>query len=141
MPLNPPRFHLAFPVSDLAKTRAFYSGLLGCPEGRSTDTWIDFDLFGHQLSAHLKPQACSDVAANAVDGDQVPVRHFGLILDWEAWHQLAARLKTEAVDFIIEPRIRFQGEVGEQATLFIQDPSGNALEFKSFKSQDQIFAH
>lgn len=137
---HPPLFHLAFPVSDLERTRAFYGDLLGCTEGRSASTWIDFNFFGHQISAHLKPQACEGTVTNLVDGDAVPVRHFGLILDWDTWHVLAERLRSEAVDFIIEPHIRFAQAVGEQATLFVRDPSGNALEFKAFKDQSQIFA-
>lgn len=133
-------FHLAFPVQDLASTRAFYSGLLGCREGRSAAQWIDFDLHGHQLSAHLAPDACRDVARNEVDGDGVPVRHFGIVLDWEAWHALAELLRARATTFRIEPRIRFRGEVGEQATFFLDDPSGNALEFKSFRDPTRLFA-
>jgi len=133
-------FHLAFPVQDLASTRAFYSGLLGCREGRSAAQWIDFDLHGHQLSAHLAPDACRDVARNEVDGDGVPVRHFGIVLDWEAWQALAELLRARATTFRIEPRIRFRGEVGEQATFFLDDPSGNALEFKSFRDPTRLFA-
>ena len=137
MTVSIPRFHLAFPVADLAQTRSFYSSVLGCAVGRTSDRWIDFDFFGHQITAHLKPELCagslSDPSAtNPVDGDAVPVRHFGIILDWQAWHQLVDRLKDQAFPFVISPHIRFVGEVGEQATLFIQDPSGNALEFKSF---------
>lgn len=133
-------FHLAFPVEDLAEARAFYGGLLGCREGRSAPDWVDFDFFGHQISAHLLPAACSASDAHVVDGDQVPVRHFGLVLEWDAWHVLAARLKASGVTFLIEPHIRFRGEVGEQATLFLQDPSGNALEFKAFADSTQMFA-
>ena len=133
-----PRFHLAFPVIDLAQTRSFYCAVLGCAVGRTSDCWIDFDFYGHQITAHLKPELCTVTDTNLVDGDAVPVRHFGIILEWETWHQLVDRLKDQV--FVIPPHIRFAGEVGEQATLFIQDPSGNALEFKSFRDQSSIFA-
>ena len=133
-------FHLAFPVHDLQAARAFYGGLLGCPEGRSSDEWIDFDLFGHQVVAHLAPSECGHRATNAVDGDDVPVRHFGVILDLPAWRDLAGRLEAAGVDFIIPPQIRFQGQPGEQATLFFLDPSGNALEFKAFADDAMVFA-
>ena len=139
MTMNYP-FHLAFPVKDLEETRAFYSGLLGCRVGREAAAWIDFEFFGHQLSAHISREAVRVMATNAVDGDAVPVRHFGVILDWDGWHELADRLRAASIRFLIEPHIRFQGEVGEQATLFILDPSGNALEFKSFKDSSQVFA-
>lgn len=135
-----PRFHLAFPVMDLAETRLFYCEVLGCTVGRTSERWIDFNFYGHQITAHLKPSLCGVVATNQVDGDDVPVRHFGAILEWDQWHGLVERLKEHQTTFVIEPHIRFQGEVGEQATLFIQDPSGNALEFKSFKREEQIFA-
>lgn len=135
-----PRFHLAFPVANLEETRLFYCDVLGCTVGRTSDRWIDFNFYGHQITAHLKPQLCEAVATNSVDGDDVPVRHFGAILEWEHWHGLAERLKGQQTKFVINPHIRFKGEVGEQATLFIQDPSGNALEFKSFKQEEQIFA-
>lgn len=134
------RFHLAFPVHDLAKARAFYGGLLECPEGRSSDCWIDFDLCGHQIVAHLAPKRCMENADNAVDGHDVPVPHFGLILDMAQWETLAARLQQAGVTFVIEPCVRFRGEVGEQATMFLLDPSGNALEFKAFADSRQIFA-
>lgn len=133
-------FHLAFPVSDLSQTRSFYEGLLGCSVGRTADRWIDFNFFGHQVTAHLKPEEVQAARTNEVDGDAVPVRHFGAILDWEAWHALAEKLRAEGTAFIIEPHIRFAGEVGEQATMFLTDPSGNALEFKSFKDMTQVFA-
>lgn len=133
-------FHLAFPVKDIEETRQFYGGLLACAIGRSTDRWIDFNFFGHQLSAHLKPEELAKASTNEVDGDAVPVRHFGAILQWEQWHELAQKLEKEGIKFIIEPHIRFKGEVGEQATMFLLDPSGNALEFKSFKDPSQIFA-
>ena len=135
-----PAFHLAFPVLDLEATRAFYVNALGCREGRSTDAWLDFDFFGHQISAHLRPDEVAAARTNEVDGDQVPVRHFGAILEWDAWHNLAERLKEVGITFIIEPHIRFRGQVGEQATMFLTDPSGNALEFKAFKDPSQIFA-
>jgi extradiol dioxygenase family protein len=133
-------FHLAFPVDDLVAARQFYSGLLGCAEGRSSEHWIDFNFYGHQVVAHLAPEELTAAATNLVDGKQVPVRHFGVVLDWSEWHQLAKRLREAAVDFIIEPGIRFEGLPGEQATMFLLDPAGNALEFKSFKDQDQLFA-
>lgn len=135
-----PPFHLAFPVRDLDQTRRFYVDLIGCREGRSAEKWIDFDFLGHQISAHLRPDECAAARTNKVDGDQVPVRHFGAVLDWDDWKALADRLKTAKVDFIIEPHIRFAGEVGEQATMFLADPSGNALEFKSFKNPENLFA-
>ncbi len=135
-----PPFHLAFPVTDLEATRAFYEGLLGCRVGRSSTRWIDFDFWGHQLTAHLVDEPIGDAPANRVDGKQVPVRHFGCILPWEAWHALAERLRAAQVTFIIEPYLRFAGQPGEQATMFLLDPSGNALEFKSFKDQNKIFA-
>lgn len=137
---NSPRFHLAFPVADLESSRRFYADLLGCSIGRTSQNWIDFNFYGHQITAHLKPDECQTVRTNSVDKEEVPVRHFGLILEWSQWHQLAERLKTHQVDFLIQPQIRFAGETGEQATLFIQDPSGNALEFKSFQDEAQIFA-
>lgn len=134
-----PRFHLAFPVHDLEAARGFYAGLLGCAVGRESGRWIDFDFHGHQITAHLDT-AGGEVVANPVDGDRVPVRHFGLILEREAWEALAQRLRASGVDFLIEPRVRFRGRPGEQATMFIRDPSGNALEFKSFAEEAAIFA-
>lgn len=132
-------FHLAFPVRDVESTRSFYGELLGCTEGRSAPRWVDFDFFGHQISAHV-----SDVLVNAptndVDGDNVPVRHFGAVLPWPEWEALAARLTASDVRFLIEPRIRFRGEPGEQGTFFVLDPSGNALEFKTFRDQARLFA-
>jgi extradiol dioxygenase family protein len=133
-------FHLAFPIRDIEETRNFYGGLLGCEIGRSTDKWIDFNFFGHQLSAHVKPDELKTALTNQVDGDSVPVRHFGAILEWTQWENLAEKLRTEGIKFIIEPHIRFKGEVGEQATMFFLDPCGNALEFKSFQDKSQIFA-
>ena len=133
-------FHLAFPVRDLASTRAFYGELLGCQEGRSADDWIDFEFFGHQISAHVLPAACRPPEAHDVDGDDVPVRHFGAILPMEKWDSLAAKLKAAGTKFVIEPHVRFKGQVGEQATMFFLDPSGNALEFKAFGDMSQVFA-
>jgi uncharacterized protein len=135
-----PPFHLAFPVTDLEATRAFYGALLGCREGRSAPRWVDFEFFGHQISAHLVDVAAKRAETNLVDGDDVPVRHFGAILEWNEWHALAERLRVARVKFLIEPHIRFRGEVGEQATMFLVDPSGNALEFKSFQDPSRIYA-
>ncbi len=134
-----PLFHLAFPVSDLDAARVFYGGVLGCPEGRSASTWVDFDFYGHQLVAHLAPGA-GPVHANPVDGDAVPVPHFGVILSMEDWHDLAHRLIRAGTDFVVRPHVRFQGQVGEQATMFFLDPSGNALEIKAFRDPSQVFA-
>ena len=133
-------FHLAFPVHDLQAARAFYGGLLGCPEGRSSDAWVDFDLYGHQIVAHLAPGEAGHRATSAVDGDDVPVRHFGVVLGMDAWQSLAGRLRAAGVAFVIEPHVRFAGEVGEQATMFFLDPSGNALEFKAFADPARLFA-
>jgi extradiol dioxygenase family protein len=135
-----PLFHLAFPVHDLAQSRAFYGDLLGCPEGRSSDAWVDFNFFGHQVVAHLAPDETRPAARNDVDGDDVPVRHFGVILAMDQWHALADKLKVAGTRFIIEPHIRFKGLPGEQATMFFLDPSGNALEFKAFGDMAQVFA-
>lgn len=135
-----PRFHLAFPVRDLAEARAFYGDLLGCAEGRSSPDWIDFDFYGHQIVAHLAPDEVGHRQTSAVDGEQVPVRHFGVILTLEAWRDLADRLQTAGTQFIIAPQVRFKGQPGEQATLFFLDPSGNALEFKAFAHDDMVFA-
>ncbi|HWH40244.1 MAG TPA: VOC family protein [Usitatibacter sp.] len=135
-----PLFHLAFPVHDLEAARAFYGGLLGCPEGRSSQTWVDFDFYGHQVVAHLAPEEAGHRNTSAVDGEAVPVRHFGAILSMEQWHRLAERLKAAGTRFVIEPYVRFKGQVGEQATMFFLDPSGNALEFKAFGDRSQIFA-
>ena len=132
-------FHLAFPVDNLEKTREFYTKTLGCNEGRSSDRWIDFDMYGHQIVAHLVDEL-DQVATNAVDGDDVPSSHFGVILEMEQWNQLADILVKLGIEFIIEPHIRFKGEPGEQATMFFLDPCGNAIEFKAFKSDDMIFA-
>ncbi|ASG20660.1 glyoxalase [Nitrospirillum viridazoti CBAmc] len=137
-----PRFHLAFPVHDLAAARAFYGELLGCPEGRNSPEWVDFDFYGHQIVAHLVPgkaPAPSD-DHNPVDGHEVPVPHFGLILAWDDWAALADRLRNGGQAFVIEPYVRFKGQVGEQGTMFLYDPSGNALEFKAFRDESLIFA-
>ncbi|MBT8274452.1 MAG: VOC family protein [Bacteroidia bacterium] len=133
-------FHLAIPVNDITKCRKFYREVLGLTEGRSSDHWVDFDFFGHQLVIHYKAESSQDRHANPVDGKQVPVPHFGIVLPWPKFHELADQLKTKNITFLIEPYIRFEGEVGEQATMFFNDPSGNALEFKSFKDPDQLFA-
>jgi len=133
-------FHLAFPATDLEEARAFYGGLLGCPEGRSAPDWIDFDFYGHQIVAHLSPDEAGHRNTSAVDGNNVPVRHFGVVLPMAEWDALAAKLTVAGVQFIIEPRIRFQGLPGEQATMFFKDPSGNAVEFKAFKDISSLFA-
>jgi extradiol dioxygenase family protein len=134
-------FHLAVPVADLAEARRFYGELLGCPEGRSSLEWVDFDFFGHQLVVHLDHSGrARQPIHNAVDGKDVPVPHFGVVLAWQQWHDLADRLRAAGTRFGIEPGIRFQGQVGEQATMFFQDPSGNALEFKAFRDLSQLFA-
>jgi uncharacterized protein len=135
-------FHLAIPVRDLASARAFYGGLLGCPEGRSSELWVDFDFFGHQLVCHAVAGADAGAPAhNAVDGHEVPVPHFGMVLKMPQWEALAARLRAAGVDFVIEPHVRFKDMTGEQATMFLTDPSGNALEFKAFRDvAGQLFA-
>jgi extradiol dioxygenase family protein len=133
-------FHLAFPVHDLTAARAFYGQMLGCPEGRSAETWIDFNLFGHQIVAHLAPHRAAAGLLNPVDGHDVPVPHFGVVLDMGAWEALAERLTAAGVRFVIEPHVRFKGQPGEQATLFFLDPSGNALEFKAFGDDADLFA-
>lgn len=138
MTLRP--FHLAFPVHDLAETRHFYGEVMGCEEGRSSDQWIDFDFFGHQIVTHLDPTAKAVTARNEVDGHEVPVPHFGVVLTMKQWEELAERMKAADVDFGIAPYIRFKGEVGEQATMFFCDPSGNALEFKAFADDSMLFA-
>src|SRR5215213_9392196 len=154
-PAFPPVFHLAFPVDDLDAARAFYVGVLGCGVGREDTTWIDFDLNGHQIVAHLDPQrvpvttdavdgastdAVDGSSTNLVDGDDVPVPHFGLVLDWQAWHELVERLRAAGTRFLLEPHVRFAGRPGEQATLFLADPAGNALEFKAFRDPSRLFA-
>ncbi|MDQ2879016.1 MAG: VOC family protein [Pseudomonadota bacterium] len=138
MTLRP--FHLAFPVHDLAAARAFYGGMLGCPEGRSSGTWIDFDLFGHQIVTHLDPAATPVAVENAVDGHSVPVPHFGVVLTMADWQMLADKVAAAGIAFGIAPHIRFKGQLGEQATMFFRDPSGNALEFKAFADDGQLFA-
>lgn len=138
--MNVPPFHLAIPVDDLAAARRFYGGLLGCPEGRSAGHWVDFNLHGHQLVAHLAPQATRERASNPVDGEDVPVPHFGLVLSMEQWTALAERLTEAGVDFVIPPGVRFKGEPGEQATMFLLDPAGNALEFKAMANPANLFA-
>lgn len=135
--LNP--FHLAFPVTSLEDARTFYGELLGCPEGRSADDWVDFDFFGHQIVAHLAPESAR-LHHNPVDGDAVPVPHFGVVLDMDTWQALAERLRVAGTDFVIEPHVRFAGLPGEQATMFLLDPCGNALEFKAFADRAQLFA-
>ena len=138
---NLPPFHLAAPIRDKEVVRAFYVDQLGCSVGREADSWIDLNFFGHQLSFHVKPEGLNmDEPTNPVDGKDVPVRHFGAILDWNDWHVLADRLRSAGTEFVIDPYIRFEGETGEQATMFFLDPSGHALEFKSFKDTSQIFA-
>jgi uncharacterized protein len=133
-------FHLAFPVHDLSAARKFYGGTLECREGRSSENWIDFDLYGHQIVTHLASGSAGVKATNHVDADHVPVPHFGIVLPMGEWRELAEKLKVKGVEFVIEPKIRFEGEVGEQATMFFLDPSGNALEFKGFNDFSQIFA-
>jgi len=133
-------FHLAFPVDDLEAAREFYGGVLECEEGRSSDHWIDFNLYGHQIVTHLAKGKAGVRSANHVDADDVPVPHFGIVLPMDAWKELAEKLKAKRIEFIIEPKVRFVGEVGEQATMFFLDPSGNALEFKGFNDFSQVFA-
>ncbi|MDA7667543.1 VOC family protein [bacterium] len=138
MPTPLPPFHFAFPVHSIELARQFYGELLGCSEGRSDEHWVDFNLYGHQIVAHFSPDSTACVH-NPVDGHSVPIPHFGVVLPWEDWHALADRLRAASVSFLIEPYIRFEGKPGEQATLFFQDPSGNALEFKAFKDPEQLF--
>jgi extradiol dioxygenase family protein len=136
----PPPFHLAFPVHDLNLARQFYGDLLGCSEGRSADDWVDFNFFGHQIVAHLAPRELGETETNAVDGHNVPTRHFGVVLDMDQWQALADKLTAAGVDFIIAPYVRFKGQAGEQATMFFLDPSGNAVELKAFADLRQLFA-
>jgi extradiol dioxygenase family protein len=133
-------FHLALPVTDLGAADDFYCGVLGCNKGRSASRWIDLNFFGHQVTLHLVDAEDTDAASNSVDGESVPARHFGMVLEMDDWRSLAARLEQDNSEFLISPQIRFAGEIGEQATLFIRDPSGNALEFKSFADSTQLFA-
>jgi extradiol dioxygenase family protein len=135
-----PLFHLAFPVDDLSAARRFYGGVLGCKEGRSSPSWVDFDLFGHQIVAHLQPDATGRQMSGAVDGHGVPIPHFGLVMEMADWEGLAAKLKAAGVPFEMEPSVRFAGQPGEQATMFVRDPAGNALEFKGFRDMGQLFA-
>ena len=135
-----PPFHLAFPVDDLTAARRFYGGLLGCPEGRSSEQWVDFDLRGHQIVAHLAPDSAPRRSINPVDGEDVPVPHFGLVLAMDDWKALADRLRGAGVEFVIEPTVRFEGQPGEQATMFLLDPAGNALEFKAMANPAKLFA-
>jgi uncharacterized protein len=133
-------FHLAFPVNNLEQTRYFYGSVLGCQEGRSAERWIDFNFFGHQISAHLQDIEVSSDPTNIVDGDQIPIRHFGAILPWAQWQALGDDLKKQGFTFLISPKIRFKNEAGEQGTFFLKDPSGNVLEFKSFQDMSFIFS-
>ena len=134
-----PRFHLAFPVIDLESTRTFYTRVLGCTLGRESNKWIDFNLYGHQIVAHYSPEECTRSNKNKVDGDKVPSRHFGVILSWDRWEALCQKIKDQKIIFMIKPKIRFKNLRGEQGTFFIQDPSGNVLEFKSFKDDSMVF--
>jgi len=138
--MTAPLFHLAFPVNDLGEARQFYGGLLGCPEGRSDSEWIDFDFFGHQIVAYLAPQEAGRSGTSGVDGDEVPVRHFGLVLPMVEWEKMRDKLTRAGIKFIIEPQMRFEGTIGEQAAMFFLDPSGNAIEFKAFKDPARLFA-
>ena len=133
------RFHLAFPVKDLSLTKLFYLNILGCSLGRESSTWIDFNLFGHQIVAHYSPKDCITLNQNLVDGDKIPSRHFGVILNWDKWEELSKSINKNNVDFYIKPKIRFKGQKGEQGTFFILDPSENVLEFKSFKNDSMVF--
>ena len=133
-------FHLAIPVHNLEACRIFYRDTLNCEEGRSSDHWVDFNFYGHQLVIHFKPKQEKDLHTNPVDGKSVPVPHFGIVLDWQDFHNLSEDLKSKNINFIIDPYIRFEGQIGEQATMFFKDPSGNALEFKAFKDKNQLFA-
>jgi hypothetical protein len=135
-----PPFHLAIPVHDLRKADDFYQHMLGCRVGRTDPKWIDFDFFGHQVTVHVRPDAIYRAPTNAVDGDAVPVRHFGVVLPWDEWEALAARLQEREADFLMPPHIRFAGQIGEQGTFFVWDPSGNALEFKTFRDPSRLFA-
>lgn len=135
-----PPFHLAFPVDDLAAARRFYGELLGCPEGRSGEEWVDFDLYGHQIVAHLAPGQVRRRSTNEVDGEHVPVPHFGVVLTMEQWKELAGRFEAAGTEFVIAPTVRFEGQAGEQATMFLLDPAGNALEFKAMANPANLFA-
>ncbi len=137
--MNIPRFHLAFPVHDLVEARKFYSKILGCIIGRESEGWIDFNLYGHQIVAHLSPEDCRATNTNPVDNDDIPSRHFGVILEWRDWESLKEKIKRLDYPFLVEPKIRFKSKPGEQGTFFISDPSGNALEFKTFKHDSMVF--
>ena len=132
-------FYLAFPVHDLTEAKEFYTKVLGCTLGRSSEHWIDFNLFGHQVVAHLSPEDCTEISTNSVDNDEIPSRHFGVILPWSEWEELCRNIKNDSLKFLIEPKTRFKNNSGEQGTFFIKDPSGNVLEFKSFKDENDIF--
>jgi len=134
-----PRFHLAFPVNNLKSAKIFYTEVLECEVGRESSKWVDFNLFGHQIVAHYSPKDCSIQNKNLVDGDKIPSRHFGVILNWKEWEELSQKINEKSVEFYIKPKIRFKGQKGEQGTFFILDPSGNVLEFKSFKNDSMIF--
>lgn len=136
-----PPFHLAFAVDDLSAAETFYAGVLGCRIGRRSEHWIDFDFWGHQAVAHLSPEDVRGAGTNQVDNEDVPVRHFGVVLPWDEWERLAERLKAAQTSFLIEPGVRFRGKAGEQGTFFVKDPAGNALEFKTFRDASQLFAH
>ena len=138
--MSVPPFHLAFPVDDLAAARHFYGELLGCPEGRSEAEWVDFNLHGHQIVAHLAPELVRGLATNSVDGENVPVPHFGLVLPMDEWEELAGRLEAAGVEFVIPPTVRFEDQPGQQATMFLLDPAGNALEFKAMADPEKLFA-
>ena len=133
------RFHLAFPVKDLKATKDFYKKILNCKIGRESESWVDFNLYGHQIVAHLAPEECSYVSSNKVDEDQIPCSHFGVILDWHEWEELYKKLDLLKINFLINPKIRFKNKSGEQGTFFIKDPSGNVLEFKTFKNDADVF--
>ena len=133
------RFHLAFPVKDLNSTKDFYKKILNCKIGRESESWVDFNLFGHQIVAHLAPEECNDVDSNNVDGDQIPCRHFGVILEWYEWEELSKKLDLLEINYLISPKVRFKNKPGEQGTFFLKDPSGNVLEFKTFKNDTDVF--
>ena len=137
--MNIPRFHLAFPVNDLKKAKSFYTNTLGCTLGRESEKWVDFNFYGHQIVAHLSPRDCMDIKTNNVDGDKIPARHFGVILPWVDWEKLCLHIKKVTANYFIKPKIRFKNKQGEQGTFFITDPSGNVLEFKSFKNDKMVF--
>ena len=133
------RFHLAFPVNDLNTTKDFYENTLNCKIGRESESWVDFNLYGHQIVAHLAPEECNNVKLNKVDDDQIPCRHFGVILEWHEWKELSKKLDLLEINYLISPKIRFKNKPGEQGTFFLKDPSGNVLEFKTFKNDADVF--